>query len=169
MNIRTESPQDYDAVYALHDAAFGNQDEESQMVERIRKSENFVPELSIVAEQGGEIVGHLLISGAALVDQELRQEVMVLAPLAVSPTYQKQGIGSALMQEGLDRCRAMGHGLVLLIGHPAYYPRFGFKPVTGLTLKQFDVPADVFMVNELIEGALSRAKGELLYPAAFFG
>ncbi|MFF2090503.1 GNAT family N-acetyltransferase [Paenibacillus sp. NPDC058174] len=169
MIIRTEGLQDYEAVYALHDAAFGNRDEESQLVERIRKSDCFVPELSIVAEQDGEIVGHLLISRADLVEQELRQEVMVLAPLAVNPAFQKQGIGSALMQEGLSRCRAMGYGLVLLIGHPAYYPRFGFKPAVGLSLKQFDVPAEIFMVNELIEGALSRAKGELIYPPAFFG
>lgn len=83
---------------------------------------------------------------------------------------QKQGIGKALIQEGLERCRTLGYELVFLIGHPEYYPRFGFQPVGlhGLELKQFAVPENVFMVCELKEGVLQRIKGELKYPETFF-
>ncbi|WP_328276957.1 N-acetyltransferase [Paenibacillus chibensis] len=95
--------------------------------------------------------------------------MIALAPLAVSPEHQKQGIGKRLMQEGLKRCQNLGYSLVLLIGHPEYYPKFGFKPARplGLELKQFAVPDDVFMVCELQEGALVRIQGELIYPEVF--
>nr|WP_209847403.1 N-acetyltransferase [Paenibacillus sediminis] len=170
MQIRTEQPKDYAAVYEINRAAFGNRDDEAELVERIRLSEGFIPELSIIAEVDGEIVGHLLLSKATVVGETMEKEVIVLAPIAVKPEYQKQGVGSKLIAEGLSRCKALGYGLVLLIGHPSYYPKFGFKPARayGLELKKFQVPDDVFMVCELIEGTLSHTEGELFYPKAFF-
>ncbi len=167
--IRTETPADYDQVAAVLFHAFGNRADEAELVRRIRETEGFVPELSVVAEQDGVVAGHLLLSKAWIVNGKSRQDVLVLAPLAVSPDCQQQGIGKLLMREGLKRCQKSGYALVLLIGHPEYYPKFGFTPARayGLELKQFDVPDDVFMVCELQEGALGRITGELVYPQVF--
>ncbi|GFN33516.1 GNAT family N-acetyltransferase [Paenibacillus xylaniclasticus] len=171
MIIRTETEQDYELVYQLNVEAFGNRNDEAELVNRIRQSDRFVPGLSIIAEQDGGIVGYLLLSKADVVDGDTRHDVIVLAPIAVSPHLQKQGIGRALMEEGIKRCKALHIPLVLLIGHPWYYPKFGFRPARpyGLELKQFPVSDDVFMVLELRDGALRDIQGELVYPGAFFG
>lgn len=170
MNIRTERLSDFAQVFTLNDLAFGNREDESRLVERIRASEGFIPELSLVAEENGQIVGHALFSKADLIEDEHRHEVIVLAPIAVMPSNQKTGIGGKLIQEGLKRCEALGYDFVFLIGHPTYYPKFGFTPAgsRGFELKQFKVPDDVFMVFELNVGKGKPWKGELRYPVAFF-
>ena len=170
MHIRTETKNDYKDVFNLNYTAFGNRDDESKLVESIRFSDGFIPELSIVADNQGEIVGHLLISKAKIRSENGDKDVVVLAPVAVLPEFQKKGIGSKLIKEGLKRAEKMGYGLVFLIGHPAYYPKFGFQAARnhGLELTQYQVPDDVFMVCELKEGELESTKGELMYPPAFF-
>lgn len=170
MIIRSEQISDYKDVYHLNFKAFGEREDESQLVERIRNSDGFIPELSMVAEQDEKIVGHLLISKATIIDKEQKNEVLVLAPVAVDPSLQKSGIGSILIEEGLRRSKHLGYGLVFLIGHPTYYPRFGFKPAREyeFELKQYNVPNDVFMVKELGEGELKKLSGELIYPKSFF-
>jgi putative acetyltransferase len=170
MQIRTETAQDYSQVFELNVKAFGNREDESRLIERIRASEEFVPELSIVAEQDGAVVGHILLSRAKVLDGNHSQEVIVLAPIAVDPQMQRQGIGAALIREGTERSRQLGYEIILLIGHPGYYPQFGFTPARayGLALTQFTVPDEVFQVYGLQEGALEKVKGELIYPAAFF-
>ncbi|MCS7463334.1 N-acetyltransferase [Paenibacillus doosanensis] len=170
MIIRSETADDYKEVYNLNYEAFGRRHDEAELVERIRQSEEFVPELSIVAELDGKLAGHVLLSKAAVFNENgKRQEVIVLAPIAVRPDMQKKGVGSQLITEGLKRSRALGYPAVLLIGHPSYYPKFGFKPARafGLELHQYQVPDPVFMVCELNEGALQNLRGELRYPAAF--
>ncbi|WP_257348709.1 GNAT family N-acetyltransferase [Pseudalkalibacillus decolorationis] len=168
--LRTEKLKDHEDVYKLNSIAFENREDEPQLVERIRLSEEFIPELSIVAEENNEIVGHILLSEAKVINEQEEHKVIVLAPVAVKPSYQKQGIGTKLIEEGLKRCKDLGYGLILLIGHPTYYPRFGFKPARdyGLELKQFDVADEVFMVCEIIKGELDRVEGELIYPKTFF-
>ncbi|WP_166243042.1 GNAT family N-acetyltransferase [Paenibacillus turpanensis] len=170
MIIRTEEKKDYEAVYSIHYHAFGGREDESTLVERIRASSHFVPELSIVAEQDGRVVGHILLSEAVVVENDLAHKVIVLAPIAVIPDQQKRKIGSMLVEEGLSRCRELGAGLVFLIGHPSYYPRFGFKPARAFQfeLLQFKVPDEVFMVCELAAGELEKVNGELQYPETFF-
>lgn len=170
MIFRTESVNDFEAVYQLNVLAFGNREDESKLIERIRNSEQFVPELSIVAEIENEIVGHVLLSRATVEDQEKQSVVIVLAPIAVKPNLQRQGVGSGLIEEGIRRCRDLGYSAILLIGHPDYYPRFGFEPARkyGLELKQYEVPDDVFMVYEVENGKLLEIKGELKYPESFF-
>ncbi|QWU18114.1 N-acetyltransferase [Paenibacillus sophorae] len=170
MIIRTETPNDYVQVHNVNYVAFGNREDEARLVERIRESRYFVPQLSIVAEKSEEIVGHLLMSKAVIVEGNNQHEVIVLAPIAVKPDHQKQGIGKQLIFEGLKRCKEYKYYVVLLIGHPSYYPKFGFKPARqyGLDLKKFQVPDEVFMVCELKEDELSNIKGELKYPEAFF-
>jgi putative acetyltransferase len=176
--IRTEGREDYEQVHEVNIEAFEQREDEALLVRRIRDSGTFVPELSIVAEQNGKIVGHLLMSKSAVHEgrllndgqSETIHEVVVLAPIAVRPDYQGQGVGKHLIREGLKRCSELGFELVLLIGHPGYYPKFGFMPARpfGLELTQFTVPDEVFMVCELREGALNRIQGELRYPDAFF-
>ncbi|CAM4479164.1 GNAT family N-acetyltransferase [Paenibacillus tarimensis] len=170
MNIRTETVEDYDEVYKLNYEAFGNREDESELIERIRKSKAFVSDLSIVAEAGEQIIGHMLMSRALVEDHDNQYDVIVLAPIAVRPQYQRQGIGRMLIEEGIRRCRALGYGIILLIGHPTYYPKLGFQPARkfGLELKQFVVPDEVFMVYEVEDGELNEIKGELKYPEAFF-
>ncbi len=170
MIIRTETNRDFGAVFQLNYNAFGNREDESRLIERIRASEQYIPELSIVAEIDREIVGHIMLSKATVRERDKETDVIVLAPIAVKPSFQKQGIGSQLIEEGIRRCKALGYGLVLLIGHPGYYPRLGFQPARqhGLELTQFDVPDEVFMVVEVMDGKLQEISGELLYPAAFF-
>lgn len=170
MIIRTETSDDYQAVYEVNCLAFGNREDEARLVERIRTSEGFVPELSIVAAADGEVVGHILLSEAIVESPEQQHKVIVLAPIAVKPDCQKRGVGSALIAEGIRRCKQLGYGLILLIGHPAYYPKFGFQPARqfGLELKQFEVPDEVFMVYEVEAGKLREIQGELKYPEAFF-
>ncbi|TJY43881.1 N-acetyltransferase [Cohnella pontilimi] len=170
MNIRTETRDDFEEVHELHVAAFGKREDEALLVERIRQSEGFIPELSIVAQLDGNIIGHALFSRASLLEGSEVKPVIVLAPIGVTPAKQKKGVGGQLIREGLKRCGELGYGVVLLIGHPSYYPKFGFWPARGfgLELKQFNVPDEVFMVCEVIEGALNQVKGELQYPTAFF-
>ena len=168
--IRKETLEDRAQIREVHIHAFGNRMDEAELVDRIRESSGFIPELSLVAENEIGIVGHLLISKAEVVSKAGRHPVIVVAPLAVSPAYQKQGIGSQLMLQGLEISRALGYTLVFLIGHPHYYPKFGFKPARsfGYDLKQFNVPDEVFMVCELQEGAASLMDGELKYPPTVF-
>lgn len=170
MLIRTEKTEDYGQVFRLNVEAFGNRDDEARLVERIRLTPQYIPELSVVVEQDGGIVGHILLSKADVVNGDVKHEAIALAPIAVKPELQRKGIGGALVREGLQRCKRLGYPLVLLIGHPTYYPRFGFRPARpfGLELKQFAVPDNVFMAAELEEGALGRITGELRYPPAFF-
>ncbi|WP_238403204.1 GNAT family N-acetyltransferase [Paenibacillus mesophilus] len=169
--IRVETESDYNQVFRLNVEAFGNREDEARLVERIRSSETFIPELSVVAVQDGAIVGHILLSEAEVADGNVRRKVIALAPIAVKPSMQKRGIGGALIREGLRRSQKLGYPLVLLIGHPSYYPKFGFRPARsfGLELKQFEVQDEVFMAAELEPGALGRIKGDLRYPSAFFG
>jgi len=171
MQIRTETKNDYKHVFNLNYDAFDNRDDESKLVERIRFSSGFIPELSLVAENKGEIVGHTLLSKAKIIQQNVEIEVIVLAPMAVKPTFQNKGIGGKLIKESLKRAKKLGFELVLLIGHPDYYPKFGFQAARthGIELTQFDVPNNVFMVYELKKGALETTNGELIYPPAFFG
>lgn len=170
MIIRTESAEDFKEVFKLNYQAFDNREDEAKLVERIRKSDEFVPELSIVAEIENQIVGHALFSKAVVENEEAASTVIVLAPLAIKPDFQKQGIGSQLIEEGIRRCRSLRYTLILLIGHPSYYPRLGFRPARkyGLELKQFKVSDEVFMVYEVGDDALQKIKGELKYPKAFF-
>ncbi|GKU79452.1 GNAT family N-acetyltransferase [Paenibacillus sp. L3-i20] len=171
ITIRTESTADYKSVFQLNYIAFENRNDEAELVEKIRASDSFIPELSLVAEKNDEIIGHVLLSKARVIDNEKNYEVIVLAPIAVMPNYQKSGVGSKLIHEGLKRTAELGYKYVFLIGHPDYYPKFGFKPARafGFEIKQFDVPDAVFMMCDLNAGKSNNSiNGELKYPDTFF-
>lgn len=124
--IRVERPDDVDAIATVVAAAFGSPFE-AQMVADIRASGDFVPELSLVAEHDGEIVGHVLVSSVALHDGDNHHRVPCLSPLAVVSTHERQGIGSALVRDVVARVDALGEPFVVLEGSPAYYGRLGFE------------------------------------------
>ena len=150
-------------------AAFG-QINEAKLIELIRNSPNFIPELSIVATEDGKVLGHILFSPIVIETKEQIIPALALAPLAVMPARQREGIGRQLVQVGLSKCRELGHAIVVVLGHPDYYPRFGFKKASQFAVQApFSVPDEAFMVLELKPGALSNVSGTVRYPAYFDG
>jgi len=127
MNIRVERPEDEAGVAGVVKRAFGST-REVALVEALRASEVFVPELSLVAEAEGRVVGHVMVTLSTLVMGDGEVPVHVLSPLAVEPECQGEGIGSALVREVVARAEALGAGMVILEGSPKYYGRFGFEP-----------------------------------------
>lgn len=168
MNLRTETKHDYEKVQDLLMQAFPGR-EEAILVRRLREDRTFQQELSIVAEEDGIIKGHIMFSRASLFDGIHYHPVAALGPLAVLPEYQRQGIGGMLIEEGKHRCLGQGYPLVFLLGHPAYYPRYGFLRARayGIDITQFDVSDEVFMVAELKQGELDHLHGEFRFHSAF--
>ena len=164
--IRPERPADRpDAVYRVNEAAFGQPDE-AGLVDRLR--ERSPGYLGLAAEVGGAVVGPILFTPVTL--DTGTADVRGLAPMAALPERQRSGVGSALVRAGLAACAADGAEAVVVLGHPACYPRFGFRPASafGLTCA-YDVPDEAFMALELVERSLSDANGVARYPPAFGG
>ncbi|MDH3511357.1 MAG: N-acetyltransferase [Gammaproteobacteria bacterium] len=164
MLIRAETEQDRHAVYDVNAAAFATP-AEAILVDALR--EQAQPVVSLVAEDDGEIVGHIMLSPVSLsAHPELK--VMGLGPMAVSPGQQRQGIGSALVRAGLEQSRRQGFIAVVVLGHADYYPRFGFSPASQFGIdSEYEVPDAVFMAIELQIGALSGKYGRVKYHPAF--
>ncbi len=165
--IRPEQPSDHAAIEAVNRQAFG-QDAEAHLVAKLREADSHDPALSLVAVHDGEVVGHILFSPILIETDGGNVAAMALAPMAVLPDYQRQGIGSALVREGLEACRRAGHRIVVVLGHADYYPRFGFKPANRHRLRSpFTVPDEAFMAMALVPGGLDDISGVVRYPAAF--
>lgn len=166
MRIRPETEVDRAAIRVVNEAAFGSP-AEADLVDALRAKA--VELVSLVAARDGAIVGHILFSPVSLVGHE-GLKLMGLGPMAVRPLEQRNGIGSALVREGLLRCRQVGACAVVVVGHAQYYPRFGFAPATRYAIRcEYDVPDDVFMIAELEQGALRGASGLIRYDESFGG
>jgi putative acetyltransferase len=164
MRIRTERADDIAAVRNVNQHAFGTS-EEAAIVDLVRAQAQ--PIISLVAEDDDTIVGHILFSPVT-VEGTTDRLIMGLAPMAVLPDRQRQGIGTALAREGLEQCRRLGAVGVVVVGHPEFYPRFGFAPASRLGLRcEFEVPDDAFMAAEFVEGALHLPGGMIRYHPAF--
>jgi putative acetyltransferase len=164
MLIRAENPDDRAAIYDVNASAFETR-AEAELVLALRDQAD--PVISLVAEVDGAVVGHIMFSPVAL-QGNADHPVMGLAPMAVAPEHQGRGVGSALVRAGLQRCREMGVGAVVVLGHPGYYPRFGFVPASRFGLhSEYDVPDEVFMALELQPGFLSSDRALVQYHAAF--
>lgn len=163
--IRTETFQDNQSIRRVNELAFGQRNE-ADLVDALRK--NARPYLSLVAVIDEEIVGHIFFSAVSVESASGDFTAMGLAPMAVLPSHQNQGIGSQLVREGLQECRHLGENIVVVLGHSNYYPRFGFVPASLKGLRsEYDVPDEVFMVTELTEGALAGRRGLVKYHPEF--
>lgn len=168
--IRQETPSDIAAIHAVNKQAFDNRESEPGLVNAIRNSENFIKELSLVAEENRQIVGHILFSRIHIETESGQTSAIALAPMAVLPEYQKQGIGSRLVRHGLVECKRLGHAIVIVLGHTAYYPRFGFSAASAKSLEcPFGDCGDHWMALELIPDTLQAINGKVVYPPAFNG
>ena len=125
ITVRAERKEDIEAIHLVNRLAFGQEDE-AILVERIRESSGFIPELSLVAVKDSQIIGHILFSQIQIETEAENVIVLSLAPMAVLPEFQNAGIGSQLVKAGLKKCQELDHTIVIVIGHPEYYPRFGF-------------------------------------------
>lgn len=168
--VRPEVKDDFDAVDAIVTAAFGK-DGETKLVQRLRPVENV---MSLVAEKDGELVGHIMLSPVTLMGANhhaIDLKLVGLAPVAVRPEDQKNGVGKALIWEGLERCRMQKYAACFVLGHPEYYPKFGFKPAhsTYGIHSTYDVPNSGFMGLELIADALKGSAGTIYYHPVFAG
>lgn len=164
--IRRETEADSPAVRGVNERAFGREDE-ANLVDALRATAR--PMISLVAEdENGRIVGHIFFSPVRIESEASAFMALGLAPMAVLPELQRRRIGSELVRRGLEECQSLGHDVVVVLGHPEYYPRFGFVPASrkGLTC-EYDVPEEVFMVAELRDGALAGRKGLVKYLPEF--
>lgn len=162
MQIRPEEERDFDAVFKLNAIAFGG-DEEPELVDRMRR---YKPYFALVAELDGQLVGHIAFSELTLDGKPLK--FVGLAPMAVIPEMQNQGIGSILVTKGLEWMKVEGYDAVFLIGHPNFYPRFGFEPAGQLGFTcEFPAPDNAFLVCELTDGCLAGRSGLIEYNSAF--
>ena len=161
--IRHETAADRDAIHSVEAAAFG-QDDEARLVDALRDAGHVI--LSLVATDGERIVGHILFSPMTIVAGETTSPAVCLAPVAVQPEYQRSGVGSALIQAGLAELRDLGHKAVFLVGHPTYYPRFGFSPARDFDVHYQD-DRDAFMAIELVAGALDEISGQAAFAPEF--
>lgn len=166
--IRQEEKKDRKDIYEVNRLAFG-QENESKLIDRIRAGSNFVPGLSLVAVTGGKTVGHILFSKIKIIGSSVFK-TLALAPMAVVPAFQKQGIGSELVKEGMSRAKELGFDSIIVVGHKNYYRRFGFEGASKWDIKcPFEVPDEAFMAVELTEKALEGKSGTVEYPEEFTG
>ena len=162
--VRAETPADHTAIAQITATAFNNT-AEVQLITQLRQHSNEC--VSLVAEQHAKLVGHIMFSPATLANAA-DIKLMALAPMAVSNVLQHQGIGSALVRAGLELCRQRGIDAVVVLGHAAYYPRFGFTPASRFNIfGPWQVPDDSFMLLELKPGALKGKNGQVQYHPAF--
>jgi putative acetyltransferase len=162
--IRPEEARDHPDVRVLNRAAFES-GAEAKLVDALR--ERARPLVSLVAEREQVVIGHILFSPVALTGHA-DLKIMGLAPMAVGPRHQRRGVGTALVRAGLEHCQRLGSGAVVVLGHPEYYPRFGFVPSTRFGIKsEYEVPEEAFMALELRPDYLRGKAGTIRYHAAF--
>jgi putative acetyltransferase len=159
----TEDAEERSVIHSINRAAFGCQDE-ADLVDRLR-TEGVVL-ASLVAEIPERIVGHILFSRMSIETTGGSVPAVALAPMAVLSEHQRKGIGGRLIRHGLNLLRGRAEQIVIVVGHPGYYPRFGFSSEKARSLES-PFPQDAFMAIELSPGALDGVRGRVRYPAAF--
>ncbi|MFA5354376.1 MAG: N-acetyltransferase [Thermodesulfovibrionales bacterium] len=174
ITIREEKQRDYKRVGLVIRKAFEDMPYssggEGKLVEGLRKRQSFSPSLSLVAEVEREIVGHILLTPIGIWGDKGRIPSLALAPLSVIPGLQREGIGTALVRQGLARARELGFRSVIVLGEPEYYSRFGFKPADLWKIETPPgIPPAYFLALELVEGGLTGVSGVVEYPEEFSG
>ena len=167
MNIRQAKDSDRAAIGAVHMSAFGEKEgqEVVGLVCGLLDDETAKPLLSLVAEMEGRIVGHVLFSSVRLQPKDQSVPAQILAPLAVAKDHQSEGVGGALIEEGLKQLAAAEVELIFVLGHPGYYPRFGFRPAGALGFEApYPIPAAheaAWIVQELKAGVIGSVRGKI--------
>jgi putative acetyltransferase len=167
MIIRREEPRDIAAIRRVNEHAFGGS-AEANAIDQLRA--RGAASLSLVAVIDDRAVGHLFFTPAVIESSDRSWSALGLAPLSVLPDYQRQGIGTALMNEGLEECRRLGHERVIVLGHPDYYPRFGFERASQHNVRfEFEAPDEACMILALQPGALDGVNGVAKYQPEWNG
>lgn len=166
--LRPEIKSDFQGITKVNNLAFG-QPNEGILVKKLRENPSFVSDLSIVASgPEDEVFGHILFFPVNIVSEKSTILSLALAPMSVLPAYQNKGIGTNLVLKGLSKAKELGYSSVIVLGHPEFYPRFGFKPASKWNINSpYNVPDEVFMALELIHGSLSDVSGTVQYPKEF--
>ena len=165
MDIRTETPADFEAIRAVHAEAFAPSPVEAKLVDDLRADGALVTDLCLVATEGDAVIGHIAFSRATL--DPSGHEILVLAPMGVLPDHQRQGVGMQLIGQSMRRAALTDYPLVSVLGHPEYYPRFGFEPARPLGLDPpFDVSDQAWMARKLPRYT-EEARGTVRYAQAF--
>lgn len=164
MIIRQETEKDYTEIYNLIKTAFATakvkDGDEQDFAVKLRNSENYIPELALVAEENGKLVGHVMFTKLNITTPDGGFGALLLAPIAVLLEYRNQGVGSLLIKEGFRLAKATGYTAVFLCGKPVYYHRFGFKSTSEFGIKNSNnIPDQYVMACELEEGALHGITG----------
>jgi putative acetyltransferase len=163
-DVRPETPEDFRAVREVHERAFAPRHEEANLVDALRAARAHVPELCLVALDRSSVVGHVAFSRAHL---SSGSAVLALAPIGVLPEYQRRGAGSALIRGALTRAAQTEFPLVIVVGHAAYYPRFGFEPAEALGVHApFPMPPETWLAHRL-PAYRTDARGTVAYPEPF--
>ena len=165
--IRPETSSDFDDIHRIVTAAFGRENE-ARLVRLLRAdADAYIPQLTLVAEDGDEIVGHIMLSSATI-HGEQNWRVLALGPLAVTPERQRTGVGIALTEASLELADARGDSLVVLLGHPTYYPRFGFESARGRGIEPpTAMMSDAAFMVKALSNYDERIRGKFAYAPAF--
>lgn len=173
VQISIEQVVHYDEVESVIQKAFENahytNGKEWLLVKKLRASEHFIPELSLIALYERQIIGHVLLSSIEITDASGRKHSsLALAPLSVLPEFQNKEVGSQLMLAAISSAKSTSFNSIILLGDPDYYSRFGFKPASQWSiLPPFEVQDETFMAIELKQGSLATVSGVVVYPPEF--
>lgn len=166
IKVRAEVADDFNAIDVVNLSAFEGE-AEAQLVTALRESPAFIPDLSLVAELNGRIVGHVVLSKVTLKSDSGSTEILALGPMSVVPSQSHRGIGSELIDAAVARAKPLCYGAIVVAGHPEYYQRFGFKPASQWGVScNLNMPADALTAMELVDGTLAKG-GVAEYPAIF--
>ncbi len=173
VQLRQEKETDFTAVFDLIKEAFESEQmsdhQEQFLVERLRNSNAFIPELSIVAEIEDKVVGYILLTKLKIKNNRNEFDSLALAPVCVLPAYQGKGIGGRLIEHAHTIAQKLGHRSIVLLGHENYYPKYGYLQADRFGIElPFDVPKENCMAIELVENGLKGIRGVVEYPKEFY-
>ena len=169
ITLRKEEAKDFQNIAMVNDVAFGRK-AESKLIDTLRNTKEFIPDLSAIAEVDGKVIGHILFYPITINEGEKKHISLALAPMSIIPAFHKKSIGKLLVIYGLQAAKNLGHKSVIVLGHPSYYPKFGFEPASKWNIKSpFPAPDEAFLAIELEKGSLEKISGTVIYPKAFDG
>ena len=167
ITIEAETEGDYEQITRLHAIAF-NGDGEARLVEKLRRTPIYIPELSLVAKYRNAIIGHILFYPIKINTCRKKCNSLALAPVSVIPSFQNRKVGSRLIKEGLEKAQKLGFKSVIVVGHPEYYPRFGFEKASKYGISApFHVPDNALFAIELQKDGLKNCSGIIEYPSEY--